>query len=79
LPASEPRSINTPCSIDGHTIPAGTVVNMSPYSLHRNAEVFPDPLKFDPDRWLGQTEQVALMNRWFWAFSSGGRMCIGLQ
>jgi hypothetical protein len=79
LPASEPRSINSPCSIDGYTIPAGTVVNMSPYSLHRNAEVFPEPLKFDPDRWLGQTEQVALMNRWFWAFSSGGRMCIGLQ
>jgi cytochrome P450 len=55
------------------------VVNMSPYSLHRNAEVFPEPLKFDPERWLGPTEQVALMNRWFWAFSSGGRMCIGLQ
>ena len=79
LPASEPRSTNSPCSIDGYTIPAGTVVNMSPYSLHRNAEVFPEPLKFDPERWLGQTEQVALMNRWFWAFSSGGRMCIGLQ
>jgi len=79
LPASEPRSINGPCSIDGYTIPAGTVVDMSPYSLHRNADVFPEPLKFNPDRWLGQTEQVALMNRWFWAFSSGGRMCIGLQ
>ena len=79
LPASEPRSTNSPCSIDGYTIPAGTVVNMSPYSLHRNAEVFSEPLKFDPDRWLGQTEQVASMNRWFWAFSSGGRMCIGLQ
>jgi len=79
LPASEPRSINNPCSIDGHTIPAGTVVSMSPFSLHRNADIFPEPLKFDPDRWLGRTEQVALMNRWFWAFSSGGRMCIGLQ
>jgi cytochrome P450 len=79
LPASEPRSIPKPCTIDGYDVPAGTVVNMSPYSLHRNAEVFPEPLKFDPDRWLGPAEQVAVMNRWFWAFSSGGRMCIGLQ
>lgn len=79
LPASEPRSIGNPSTIDGYSVPAGTVVNMSPYSLHRNANVFPEPLKFDPDRWLGPAEQVAVMNRWFWAFSSGGRMCIGLQ
>jgi cytochrome P450 len=79
LPASEPRSIRSPCTIDGYSVPAGTVVNMSPYSLHRNSDVFYDPLKFDPDRWLGQADQVAMMNRWFWAFSSGGRMCIGLQ
>ncbi|KAI5358566.1 Putative cytochrome P450 [Septoria linicola] len=52
---------------------------MSPYSLHRNADVFPEPLRFDPDRWLGPAEEVAVMNRWFWAFSSGGRMCIGLH
>jgi len=79
LPASEPRSIRSACTIDGYSVPSGTVVNMSPYSLHRNAEVFPEPLKFDPERWLGPAEQVAVMNRWFWAFSSGGRMCIGLQ
>ncbi|THX67361.1 putative P450 monooxygenase [Aureobasidium pullulans] len=79
LPASEPRSLGADCVIDGYKIPARTVVNMSPYSLHRNAEVFEDPLRFDPDRWLGQTDKVALMNRWFWAFSSGGRMCIGLH
>lgn len=79
LPASEPRSISSPCMIDGYVVPARTVVNMSPYSLHRNAEVFPEPLKFDPDRWLGPANQVAVMNKWFWAFSSGGRMCIGLQ
>lgn len=79
LPASEPRSISSPCTIDGYMVPARTIVNMSPYSLHRNADVFPDPLKFNPDRWLGPADQVAVMNRWFWAFSSGGRMCIGLQ
>ncbi|KAK5126595.1 hypothetical protein LTR85_009529 [Meristemomyces frigidus] len=78
LPASEPRSYPYgETVIDGYTIPAGTVVSMSPYSLHRNAEVFPDPLTFDPERWTGVRDDVAA--KWFWAFSSGGRMCIGLQ
>jgi cytochrome P450 len=52
---------------------------MSPYTLHRNGEVFKDPLAFNPDRWFGEAKNVAEMKKWFWAFSSGGRMCIGIQ
>lgn len=80
LPASEPRSSTTDTVIDGHPIPAGTAVCMSPYSLHRNEEVFLEPLKWDPERWLSQDrEHLAAMKKWWWAFSSGGRMCIGMQ
>lgn len=76
LPASEPRTLpNTASVIDGYEIPAGTIVGMAPYGLHRLANVFEDPLVFKPDRWL--EGDVATMNRYFWAFSSGGRMCIG--
>ncbi|KAJ0384978.1 hypothetical protein COL922a_007258 [Colletotrichum nupharicola] len=77
LPASERRSLETKSDVDGYTIPAHVTVSMSPYSLHRNPEVFEKPLIFNPDRWLGP--KAAEMNRWFWAFSSGGRMCIGLH
>ncbi|KAH7020341.1 putative benzoate 4-monooxygenase cytochrome P450 [Ilyonectria destructans] len=79
LPASEPRSMPVDTTIDGYLIPAGTVVSMSPYTLHRNPDVFPEPLKFKPERWLGQCGDLAEMKKWFWAFSSGGRMCIGLH
>ncbi|PMD19975.1 putative cytochrome P450 [Hyaloscypha hepaticicola] len=79
LPASEPRCLPTDCVIDGVRVPAGTVVSMSPYTLHRNPDVFLDPLLFNPERWLGDLEDVAEMKKWFWAFSSGGRMCIGIQ
>lgn len=79
LPASEPRSLPVDTMIDGYRIPARTVVSMSPYTLHRNEEVFPDPLVFKPERWLGQCGDLSEMKKWFWAFSSGGRMCIGLQ
>ena len=79
LPASEPRSLPTDCVIDGYQIPANTVVSMSPFSLHRNGDVFQDPLVFNPERWLGDPVDTAEMKKWFWAFSSGGRMCIGIQ
>ncbi|KAJ5557130.1 hypothetical protein N7494_001045 [Penicillium frequentans] len=76
LPGSEPRSLAVSTTIDGYAVPARTIVSMSPYSLHRNAEVFKDPLRFNPDRWL---DASAEMKRWFWPFSSGGRMCIGMH
>ncbi|PSN65704.1 cytochrome P450 [Corynespora cassiicola Philippines] len=77
LPSAEPRSLVEDSVIDGYTIPAGTTVEMAPYLLHRNPKVFEDALSFNPDRWLGPDS--AELNRWFWAFSSGGRMCIGMH
>lgn len=79
LPGTEPRSLGKPATIDGYTIPPRTVVSISPYALHRNPEVFKDPLKFNPDRWLDNSQDAVEMKKWFWAFSSGGRMCIGMQ
>ncbi|RMD43961.1 hypothetical protein DV735_g1165, partial [Chaetothyriales sp. CBS 134920] len=84
LPAFEPRSCAADALIDGYYIPAGTVVGMSPYCLHREASVFVDPLRFRPDRWLnGEGTRLIpesdVKNRYFWAFSSGARMCIGMH
>jgi len=62
--------------IDGYTIPGGVTVGASAYCLHNNPEVFREPEKFDPYRWSDE-KRVAEMNRWWWAFASGGRMCIG--
>lgn len=77
LPVYAPRSLLVDSEIDGYKIPAGTTVGMAPYSLHRNADVFKEPLVFDPERWF--SVEAPEMNRWFWAFLSGGRMCIGIQ
>jgi Cytochrome P450 len=76
LPASEPRVHSTDIEIGGYLVPAGTVVSCQPYTLHRNPDVFPEPETFLPERWLGNNPEL---NRWWWAFSSGGRMCIGEQ
>ncbi|KAN0089739.1 putative benzoate 4-monooxygenase cytochrome P450 [Hyaloscypha variabilis] len=79
LPASEPRSLPVESFVDGVKVPAKTIVSMNPYTLHRNLDVFRDPLVFNPERWLGDPKEVAEMKKWFWAFSSGGRMCIGIH
>jgi hypothetical protein len=78
IAAGQPRRSPTVTYIDGFMIPPHTVVSMSAFSLHRNSTVFEDPLTFDPGRWLNPNA-ASEMNKWFWAFSSGARMCIGLQ
>ncbi|GKU05140.1 unnamed protein product [Fusarium langsethiae] len=77
LPSTEPRSTGDDTTVDGYVIPRNTVVGMSPWIMHRNEEVFENPLVFNPERWLG--DKASEMNRWFWGFSSGGRMCIGMH
>lgn len=77
IPASQPRTSSRDTTIDGYYIPAGTLVSCQAYSLHRNSEVFNDPYTFNPDRWL--VDEVEELRRWWWPFSSGGRMCLGMQ
>ena len=79
IPASEPRQPPQDTEIDGYHIPAWTIVSMAPYSLHRNKDIFLHPLGWDPERWLGNSAEVTEMKRWWWAFSSGARMCIGMH
>lgn len=80
-PAQQPRL--TPFSPNGTAIegygkiPGGVRVSANPYCLHRNAAVFPAPEKWVPERWDVGGERGEEMRRWFWAFGSGGRMCLG--
>jgi len=38
--------------LGGHNVPARTELYLSIYHTHRDPQVFPDPHRFDPDRWL---------------------------
>ncbi|KAL8977123.1 MAG: hypothetical protein Q9205_007007, partial [Flavoplaca limonia] len=81
LTGSQPRL--TPSSkltslVGSPPLPGGVRVSAQAYSLHRNETVFPDAESWNPQRWLdGNSEKKDEMMRWFWAFGSGGRMCIG--
>ncbi len=66
------------CMIDGYLIKANTAIMISPYLLHRKAEYFPDPEKFDPDRFSPERERTIPRNGYL-PFGAGPRVCIGNQ
>ncbi|KNB53966.1 cytochrome P450 [Streptomyces caatingaensis] len=68
------RTTTDDTRLGGHTIPAGTAVVYSAYLLHRRPDLFPDPERFHPDRWLtGDAPHRTA----FVAFGGGPRKCIG--
>jgi cytochrome P450 len=81
IPGNTPRVAPFPSAeICGFEVPGGTRVGAAAFTLHRNRGAFDDPLRWDYHRWLdGDRSEEAMKDRdrWFWAFNSGGRMCIG--
>ncbi len=62
----------------GNVLPAGTVLQVTSYALHRHPEFWSDPERFDPERFA--PDQVR--DRDFFAylpFGAGPRACIGAE
>ncbi|KAL7039696.1 hypothetical protein ACKWTF_000075 [Chironomus riparius] len=70
------RSLSEDVLHDGFLFKKGTLMEIFIYDIHRDPEVFPDPEKFDPDRFLSENS-VGRSNFAFIAFSAGMRNCIG--
>jgi cytochrome P450 len=58
--------------IDGVSVPAGSLIIMSPWLLHRHPQLWEDPEDFRPERFLGEVERFAHI-----PFGAGPRLCIG--
>lgn len=62
---------------DGRYLPAGTVVGVNPWVLHRDTKVYGEDVEqFRPERWL-ERDNKGDMERYFFAFGSGSRTCLG--
>lgn len=59
-------------------IPAGTPVGMTIHLLHQNEEEYPEPRRFNPDRWMDPSPW-RLGEKTFVPFGKGRRNCIGMQ
>uniref|UniRef100_A0A8D2QJR7 Lanosterol 14-alpha demethylase n=1 Tax=Zonotrichia albicollis TaxID=44394 RepID=A0A8D2QJR7_ZONAL len=76
-PGAITKKVINPIRIKNFTIPAGDMLMLSPYWLHRNPKYFPDPEMFKPDRWKeANLEKNAFLDS-FVAFGGGKHQCPG--
>jgi cytochrome P450 len=63
----------------GHYVPAGTLVSLTPWVNHLLPQYWPDPLRFDPERFAeGRREDK--VHRFAWMpFGGGVHKCIGMH
>jgi cytochrome P450 len=60
-----------------YMVPAGGVVLMSQYVVHRDARWWPDPLLFKPERWADKSAMDRRPRYAYFPFGGGQRSCIG--
>lgn len=71
------RSVLEDYPLGDYVVPSGrSLLFISPYLLHRDARFFPEPERFDPDRWTPEFE-AALPKCAYLPFGAGPRVCIG--
>lgn len=70
-------SPNVPLEYKEFTMPIGTPVGMTALLLHNNLDTFPNPRKFEPERWLQPSANR--LNKYMVAFSKGSRQCLGMK
>ena len=62
--------------IDGYLIPANSILLTSPWVVHRDPRWFPEPERFDPERWNPELADARPKFSYF-PFGGGARVCIG--
>jgi cytochrome P450 len=70
------RTANEDNEIGGYPVPRGSTVTVSMHATHRLPEHWPDPERFDPDRFLPEA-CAARSNYAYIPFAVGHRNCIG--
>jgi cytochrome P450 len=63
-------------TLGGFPIRKGDIVTVSPYVMHRDERFWPDPLRFDPDRFTAEAKAARPRFAYF-PFGAGARSCIG--
>lgn len=61
--------------VGGYVVPAGSLVVVSQFVMHRDPRYFPDPLRFDPERWTPEARASRPPYSYF-PFGGGSRRCI---
>jgi cytochrome P450 len=72
------RNVINDDEVCGYRVPGGSFVLLSPFITQRLEEFWPDPERFDPQRFTAANVRGRHRFAWF-PFSAGPRVCIGKQ
>ena len=72
------RMVQRPFTVDGVTLPSGSLALVSPAVVHRLHEVFAEPERFDPDRFAAPREEDRATPFSLIGFGGGKHRCLGL-
>jgi cytochrome P450 len=80
-PLSAPRQAMEDCTVAGFHIPAGTRLLVNLWKLHRDPNIWSNPLEFQPERFLKEHANLDVRGQDFEyvPFGSGRRMCPGIS
>jgi cytochrome P450 len=73
-----PRRALRDFEFGGYRVPAGTSIAINPLFTHHMADIWPDPGRFDPERFT-EPAQAARHRYAFLPFGGGAHMCLGLH
>src|SRR5262249_51889471 len=68
-----PRFTTAPSQVGSHTVPANVMVIPSMYVTHHMPEIYPEPERFNPDRWSA----IEPSPFEFLPFGAGPHVCVG--
>ncbi len=70
------RTATQPLEVGEFEVAAGTILVISPWVTHRDARFFPQPQRFDPERFSKERRGEISKNAYF-PFGAGRRICVG--
>ncbi|KAL5817664.1 hypothetical protein ACOSQ3_026042 [Xanthoceras sorbifolium] len=80
LPLLVPRCPSQSTTVGGYTIPKGARIMLNVWAIHRDPQLWDNPLEFRPERFLNNSENFDYLgnNFQYMPFGSGRRICAGI-
>jgi len=72
------RMVDQDCVVDGISLKKGSFVSAMIYGMHHNADIYPDPEAYDPERFSSENKESRHQCAWA-PFGLGNRNCVGMR